>query len=134
MFLKKWNDFISYIIKLCNSKIKSIAFFFTTYPQLKHWIKLIISCSSQECWVILNINLTTHPTWTVGDFWIPIKKQPSALAKPANQWGSLNFFFTMTKDLSAGIIFVKDFINSSVKPLCRSQCRAMSQPALLSTW
>ena len=35
MFLKKWNDFISYIIKLCNSKIKSIAFFFYDVPTIK---------------------------------------------------------------------------------------------------
>lgn len=49
------------------------------------------------------------------DFYILIKKQPSPLANPANQLGSLIYLF-VTNGLSIGLISTKAYFNLFDKP------------------
>lgn len=67
------------------------------------------------CWVSWNYSCTLTPTLIVEDLCIPIKKQPSADAKPANHWGSAIVGFT-TKGLTFGVTFGKAVFKRSDKP------------------
>jgi len=114
MFRQKWNKYILNIRKAVYP-IKKAFLECRTNPQPKYFIKLLINCSSRECWAICNTNRVRKPILLWFEV-ISIHKLPSPFTKPAIHSGSLILIIS-TLGLWTSVIEGKAAFNSSFNPL-----------------